>query len=51
MHVLTLCLLVVVEVVVHGHETSFEAGTNREVKCDCFLISVRVTTEEGGPER
>ena len=44
-HVLTLCLLGVIEVVVQGHETSFEAGTNRGVKYDCFLISVKVTTE------
>jgi len=51
MHVLTLCLLKIVEVVIQGHETSFEAGTNREVKYDGFLISVKVTAEQGGSER
>jgi hypothetical protein len=50
MHVLPLCLLKVVEVVMHGHEISFEAGTNREVKYDCILISVKVTAEQGGSQ-
>ncbi len=37
----------VVKVVVYGHETSFEARTNREVKYD-FPISVEATAEQGG---
>jgi len=45
LHELTLCILGVVKVVVYGHETGFEAQTNREVKYDCFLISVKVTAE------
>lgn len=45
LHELTLLVLGVVKVVVYGHETSFEDGTNREVKYDYFLISVEVTAE------